>query len=87
MADRASLHVVPALNGGWSVRHYGTRRAWRHFARKTAAVHWGRKVVQARGGEFFIHRQDGSVQEKMHYPDPAQAQPVTPVARMDAWGG
>ena len=82
MAARTSLHVVLALNGGWSVRRYGAQRAWRHFARKTAAVDWVRKVVQARGGELFIHRQDGSIQAHNQYvvnvPDPAlNPHPVT----------
>jgi Uncharacterized protein conserved in bacteria (DUF2188) len=75
MSARASLHVFPGPNGGWSVRHYGTQRAWRHFSQKTDAVRWGRQVVRDRGGELFIHRQDGSVQARNQYtvnhPSPA----------------
>jgi len=67
MAARKSLHVVPGPSGGWSLKHYGAVRAYRHFSDKTEAVTRGRELIRAHGGDFFIHRKDGSIQQKSRY--------------------
>ena len=74
MPAQKSLHVVPSPYGGWSVRQYGAQRAFRHFDTKSAAIRWGREASRNNGAEFFIHRKDGTVQEKS---SPGGARPFT----------
>ncbi|HEX6750052.1 MAG TPA: DUF2188 domain-containing protein [Longimicrobium sp.] len=64
MPAQKSLHVVPSPNGGWSVKQYGAHRASRHFDSRSAAIRWGRDASRNNGAAFFIHRKDGTVQEK-----------------------
>ena len=74
---RKSLHVVPNLSGGWSVRSYGTVRSYRRFPDRAQAVACGHTLAQARRRELVIHKNDGSVQTKTHYELPeAHSLPV-----------
>jgi len=64
MAKAKSYHVVPAPSGGWSVKRSGAERASRRFDSKEEAVSWGRAVSKTQGTAFFIHRRDGTIQQK-----------------------
>jgi hypothetical protein len=67
MVKGKSIHVVPNPNGGWSVRKAGSERASRTFGTQKEAVDWGRQRSRQQGAEFFIHRNDGTIQEKASY--------------------
>jgi hypothetical protein len=64
---RKSHHVVPGINGGWSVKKEGSDRASRHFATKAAAEQWGRSQSIRDRSELVIHRRDGTIAEKSSY--------------------
>jgi hypothetical protein len=64
-----SHHVVPAMNGGWSVVKYGADRASKHFATKKEAEIWGRSRSIKERSTLFIHRHDGTVAQEASYGD------------------
>jgi hypothetical protein len=66
MAENA-YHVVPAPQGGWSVKKNGADRASRHFDKKEDAVKWAKETVKARSASIYVHRRDGTVQSKDTY--------------------
>jgi hypothetical protein len=62
-----SVHVVPSVDGGWSVKKEGADRASKRFPTKDAAESWGRmQSIKERSG-LVIHRRDGTVAEKASY--------------------
>jgi hypothetical protein len=64
-------HVVPAPNGGWSVKKAGASRAAKRFSTKDAAESWGRKTSREAGSELVVHRKDGTIERKdSHGRDP-----------------
>ena len=63
---KKSHHVVPALDGGWSVKRGGSVRASRHFETKEAAESWARRVSRKEGSDLVIHKWDGTIESK-HY--------------------
>lgn len=64
---RKSHHVVPGINGGWSVKKEGSVRASRHFETKEAAESWGRTQSIRDRSELVIHRRDGTIAQKSSY--------------------
>ena len=65
-----SHHVVPSKDG-WSVRKGGAERASRSFDRKEDAVHYAREVSKHQHSELYIHKRDGTIQNKeSHGKDP-----------------
>ena len=67
MASQKSVHVVPSPKGGWSVKKSGSQRASKTFETKEQAVDWGRAKSKQQGTELFIHRTDGTIQQKTSY--------------------
>ncbi len=61
---KKSYHVVSAPDGGWDVRKKGAVRASKHFDGKGAAVKWGREISKSKQAEFYVHRRDGTIQQK-----------------------
>jgi len=59
-----SHHVVPAIDGGWSVKKAGSDRASKHFPTKAAAESWGRMQSIKDRSELVIHRRDGTIAQK-----------------------
>ena len=59
-----SYHVVPAPNGGWSVKQGGVVRASKHFDNKADAEKWAKEAVRSQGAEVYVHRRDGTVEQK-----------------------
>jgi hypothetical protein len=62
-----SHHVIPALDGGWSVRKTGADRASKNFPTKEAAESWARIQSIKDRSDLVIHRRDGMVAEKISY--------------------
>jgi hypothetical protein len=46
------------------VKKGGSERASRHFDNKGDAVKWGREVSKNQGSEFYVHRRDGTIEQK-----------------------
>lgn len=66
MAARAH-HVVVSASGGWSVLRAGASRASRVFATRKAAIDWGTEISRRERVELYIHRRDGSIEDKRSY--------------------
>ena len=65
-----SIHVVPDVQGGWSVQGSGTHRAMTHFSNKKDAVSYGREASRRMQRGLYVHDRNGEVQEVRHYGDP-----------------
>jgi len=58
-------HVVPNKHdGGWDVKRSGSERVSVHTDTKQQAVDRGREISRNQGTEFFIHGQNGVIQQK-----------------------
>ena len=64
---RKSYHVIPALDGGWSVKKEGAHRATKKFETKESAIEWGRKISRSKETDLFIHRIDGRISDRVSY--------------------
>jgi hypothetical protein len=64
---KRSHHVVPAIDGGWSVKKEGSERASKHFPTKEAAETWGRMQSIKDRSQLVIHRRDGTIAQKDSY--------------------
>jgi hypothetical protein len=62
-----SVHVVPSVDGGWSVKREGADRASKRFTTKDAAESWGRMQSIRDQSGLVIHRRDGTIAEKNSY--------------------
>ena len=67
MAKRTTQHVVPNLNGGWSVRKGGAERATKQFDTQKEAIRFAKRVSKNQKAELYIHRRDGLIREKNSY--------------------
>jgi hypothetical protein len=56
-------HVIPTM-GRWKVLRARARRATRVLPSRSEAVTLARSLAQSVGGEVFIHREDGTMQER-----------------------
>lgn len=72
--SKPSKHVVPSATGGWAVKNAGASRASKTFATQQEAVGYGRSAAQKMGTELYIHRRDGTIQDKRSYGN----DPLTP---------
>lgn len=64
---RKSNHVVPSKDRGWSVRKSGASRASRSFVTKEEAVKYGKTISRGEKTELYIHKKDGTVQNRNSY--------------------
>jgi uncharacterized protein YdaT len=65
---RKSNHIVPSSQkGGWTVKKSGSIRASRSFNTKDAAIKYGRELSKKEHTELFIHRKDGTIQNRNSY--------------------
>lgn len=62
--SKKTTHVVHNPKGGWDVKQGGADRASKHFDNKQPAVDWGRQNSRNNGSEFYIHGEDGKIQQK-----------------------
>ena len=65
--SRKSNHVVPSKGHGWAVKKSGSTRASRSFNTKVAAVKYGRSISKNERTELYIHKKDGTIQDKNSY--------------------
>ena len=63
-----SNHVVPSkAKGGWAVKKSGSSRASKSFRTKDEAVQFGRKMSRTERTELYIHKKDGTIQNRNSY--------------------
>lgn len=63
-----SNHVVPSKsNGGWAVRKSGAMKATKGFTKKEDAIKYARLISRKEKTELYIHRRDGSIQDRNSY--------------------
>ena len=56
-------HVVPRGDGRWAVKRQGADRATRVFELRQTATALGKRL--ALGGVLYVHRRDGTIEERM----------------------
>ena|SRR5215203_5542516 len=61
------VHVVPSVDGGWSVKKEGADRASKRFPTQDAAESWGRMQSIKEQSALVIHRRDGTIAQKNSY--------------------
>jgi hypothetical protein len=64
---KKSHHVVPNIDGGWSVRRSGATKASKRFATREEAVRYGKGLAKKEQAELYIHRKDGTIREHDDY--------------------
>lgn len=66
--SRKSNHVIPsAQKGGWAVKKSGSSRLSKSFKTKSQAIEYGRQLSKKEHTELFIHRKDGTIQNRNSY--------------------
>ena len=65
--SKKSNHVVPAKDGEWAVKKSGSSRASQSFDRKEDAIKYGRDLSRKESSELYIHKRDGTIQERSSY--------------------
>lgn len=66
--SKRSNHVVPSKkSGGWAVKKAGSSRASKAFSKKNDAVKYGRQLSRKEKAELYIHKKDGSIQNRNSY--------------------
>ena len=65
--SRNSQHVAPNSEGRWRVFRSGAGRATRVFDRKEDAVGFAKKLAKKDHAELYVHRRDGTIQERDSY--------------------
>jgi hypothetical protein len=69
--SRKTHHVIPAKDGGWSVKKGGAEKASKSFDIKKDAIDYAREVSKNQESELYIHKKDGTIQKKdSHGNDP-----------------
>ena len=71
-ALKKSQHVVSNPNGGWSVLRSGASRATRVFDNQADAVSYAKMLAEKEGTELYVHRRDGTIQERDSFPAEGQ---------------
>ncbi|MEO6131460.1 MAG: DUF2188 domain-containing protein [Saprospiraceae bacterium] len=72
--SKKTNHVIPSKGGEWAVKKSGATRASQTFDRKEDAVKYGRDISRKESTDLFIHKKDGTIQERNTYsrhPHPA----------------
>lgn len=65
---KRSNHVIPSKEkGGWAVKKSGSVKASKAFSTKSEAVEYGRTLSKRERTELFIHRRDGTIQDRNAY--------------------
>ena len=65
---KKSNHVIPSKEkGGWAVKKSGSTKSSRSFDKKSEAVEYGRKLSRREKTELYIHKRDGTIQDRNSY--------------------
>ncbi len=64
---KRSQHVIPNLNGGWSVKSQGASRATKTFDSQDDAVTWAKLKSKKEGLDLVVHSRDGTVRSIHSY--------------------
>lgn len=65
---KKSNHVVPSKkSGGWAVKKAGSSKASKAFTTKAGAVKYAKKLSRKERSELYIHKKDGSIQNRNSY--------------------
>ncbi|TSB46626.1 DUF2188 domain-containing protein [Alkalicoccobacillus porphyridii] len=59
--------VTPHSDGGWAVQAEGADQPSDVFETKAEAVKRGKEIANNKGTQLIIHKEDGSVDEKVQY--------------------
>lgn len=62
-----SYHVVFGPSGGWDIMTRGAESALSHFDHKDEAIRYARDLSRGEHTDLYIHRKDGTVQQKDSY--------------------
>jgi len=65
--SKRSNHIVASKSGGWAVKKSGSARASRVFTTKEQAKKYGIVVSRKEKTELYIHKKDGSIQNRNSY--------------------
>ncbi|HZV70701.1 MAG TPA: DUF2188 domain-containing protein [Saprospiraceae bacterium] len=60
-------HVIPSKGGVWAVKKSGSSRSSQTFERKEDAVKYGRNLSRKENTDLFVHKKDGTIQERNSY--------------------
>lgn len=55
-------HIVPNLNGGWSLKKSGSTRATKNFTEKSEAIKVGKIVARNQKTVLVVHKSDGRIE-------------------------
>ncbi len=65
---RKSNHVIPSdQKGGWAVKKSGSPKSSKSFDTKAQAIEYGKQLSKRERTELFIHRKDGTIQNRNSY--------------------
>ena len=64
---KSSQHVIPHLDGGWSVLKGGSIRSTRRFDTQKEAISYARRLSKAQGSELYVHGRDGLIRSRDSY--------------------
>ena len=67
LVSKSSKHVIPNPSGGWAVKNSGAARASRKFHTQAEAIEYGRAAAKTAHTELYIHRRDGTIQDRNSY--------------------
>jgi hypothetical protein len=70
MAKRTQ-HVIPS-SGGWGVKASGASRLTKHFDTKEPAISYGESLSSRQKTVLFIHKKDGTIQNRRSYSSDSQ---------------
>lgn len=63
---KKSNHVIPS-SSGWAVKKSEADRASRFFGTKEEAVQYGRELSKKEKTELYIHKSNGTIQNRNSY--------------------
>ncbi len=61
-------HVVP-YDGDWAVRREGNKRITSKHRKQSTAINKAKRIAKKRKADVIIHRQDGTIRERLSYGD------------------
>jgi len=65
--SKKGQHVVPNLEGGWSVRKSGAERASKSFDNQRDAISHARNIAKNQNAELYVHKRDGTIRSRDSY--------------------